>query len=357
MVRVSVVTTVKNEENTILQLLSSLENQSLKPYEIIIVDGGSEDRTPEIIKSFIGSKDSFRFMLIDDMNRAQGRNKGISAAVSDIVACTDAGVVLDRFWLENLVKPITNGRADFVGGVYVQRGGSLFQECVGILQYPNLEKLRDNDFLPSSRSVAFKKTVWKSVGGYPESLEKAEDTLFDLTVKEKKFRVALAKDAIVYWPARDTLKSLFLQYSSYADWDMKAGLFLEVKTYRLMILAYIVLAFSLLSIFAFGLWSFLLSFSVVSVYMVNAGIKALRKTRKLLSFFIAIAVKITIFSAETFGIMKGVSNRVTGAKHKGIVKKSKRLRNRPNYDSVPASETRSLQKEKATTTANARQYV
>ena len=309
MVEVSVVVTVRNEESSILQLLRSLENQSLKPHEVIIVDAGSKDGTVDVVKSFTSSKVSPRLVLAEGANRSMGRNMGISTATSEIVACTDAGVVLDKRWLENLVKPLVHEDADFVGGVYVQGGESLLQKCIGALQYPNVEKLHVADFLPSSRSVAFKKLVWKSVGGYPEHLEKAEDTYFDLMIREKGFKVSLAKDAVVFWSARDSLKDLFLQYSSYAEWDVKAGLALRLKIYRLMLLAYVFLAFLLFSMFQFGFLGFLFSFFAVLTYLVFCGVKAFRKTRQFLSFFIGIAIKVTIFSAETFGLIKGLVSR------------------------------------------------
>jgi glycosyltransferase involved in cell wall biosynthesis len=309
MVEASVIVTVKNEEKTIIHLLRSLQNQSLKPCEIIFVDGGSKDRTIENIKSYAGSDPSFKIISAGGVNRSEGRNIGISAATSDIIACTDAGVVLDRHWLENLVKPLVNGDAEFVAGVYVQSGESLLQRCIGILQYPNLEKL-DSTFLPSSRSVAFKKSVWKAIGGYPENLEKAEDTYFDLMALERGFKVALAKEAIVFWPARDSLKDLFVQYSSYAEWDVKAGLFFKLKIYRLMILAYIFLGFSLFLILKFGMWGFLSSFLIVLTYLGFSGAKAFRKTRRVLSFFLGMVVKVTIFLAETFGLIKGSIDRV-----------------------------------------------
>lgn len=310
MVNVSVVITVKNEENSILQLLNSLENQSLKPYEVIIVDGGSKDRTLEIIKSFIASRNSFKLVLAEGANRPKGRNIGISAATSETIAITDAGVTLDKHWLENLVKPLINGGADFVGGVYVQDGENLLQKCVGILQYPNIEKLSVDNFIPSCRSVVFKKDVWKSVGYWPEHLEKADDTYFDLMVREKGFKIALAKDAVVSWVAKDTLKGLFQQYSSYAEWDVRAGLFWKLKIYRLIILAYVTLAFSLFLIFQFGFWGFSFSFLMVFAYLVFSGVKAFLKTRKFLSIFVAMAVKITIFAAETYGILKVLLRKV-----------------------------------------------
>jgi len=314
MVNVSVVITVKNEENSILVLLNSLENQSLKPYEVIIVDGGSRDKTVEIIKSFINSRKHFKLITADGANRSEGRNIGISAATSDVIAITDAGVVVDKNWLENLVKPFENDNVDFVGGVYVQGGESLLQKCIGILQYPNIKKLNVENFIPSCRSVAFKKNVWETVGRWPEHLEKADDTYFDLMVREKGFKIALAKDAVVSWIAKDTLKGLFQQYSSYAEWDVRANLLFKLKIYRIMFLAYIVLAFLLFSIFAFGLWGFIFSFSVILAYLVYSGVKCFVKTKKLSSIFLGMAVKITIFLAETHGIIKGLIGKVS--KHK-----------------------------------------
>jgi glycosyltransferase involved in cell wall biosynthesis len=311
MVNVSIVITIKNEEDSVLQLLNSLDNQSLQPYEVIIVDGGSKDRTVEIISSFIAQKKSFKLILAEDANRPKGRNIGISAATSEIIAITDAGVVLERHWLENLVKPLTQQNADFVGGVYVQDGETLLQKCIGILQYPDIEKLQADDFIPSCRSVVFKKEVWKSVGYWPEHLEKADDTYFDLMVREKGFKIALAKDAVVSWTAKNTFKGLFQQYSSYAEWDVRAHLFSKLKIYRLMILAYVILAFLLFLVFEFGFWGFLFSFLVILSYLAFNGAKTFRNTGKIQSFFLGMAVKITIFSAETFGLAKGLVARVS----------------------------------------------
>jgi glycosyltransferase involved in cell wall biosynthesis len=311
---VSVVITVKNEENSVLQVLKSLENQSLKPSEVIVVDGGSEDETVEIVKSFANSQGSFKLIEANGANRGEGRNIGISEAASEIVAITDAGVVLDSCWLENLARPIMDGDADFVGGIYVQGGESLLQKCIGILQYPNLEKLRVEDFLPSCRSVAFTKSVWKAVGRWPEHLEKADDTYFDLLVRENGFKMTLAKDAVVSFPARNSFKDLFLQYSSYSEWDVRARLFSRLKIYRFMVLAYVLLGLFAYGILRFGWWGFFLSFAVVLSYLVFAGTKASLATRNLLAFPIAVGVKITIFVAETYGIIKGFIRRVSGAR-------------------------------------------
>ncbi|KKT57567.1 MAG: Glycosyl transferase, family 2, partial [Candidatus Amesbacteria bacterium GW2011_GWA1_44_24] len=49
---VSVVITVFNEQSTLDKLINSLKNQSLSPYEVIMVDGGSTDKTFDILKSW-----------------------------------------------------------------------------------------------------------------------------------------------------------------------------------------------------------------------------------------------------------------------------------------------------------------
>ena len=48
-----------------------------------------------------------------------------------------------------------------------------------------MQEWKEETFLPSGRSIAFKKSAWKEVGGYPENLYTGEDTLFDLKLKEK----------------------------------------------------------------------------------------------------------------------------------------------------------------------------
>jgi len=50
--RVSVIIPARNEEHSLPHLLDSLKNQTLKPYEIIVVDDGSEDKTSEIAKKY-----------------------------------------------------------------------------------------------------------------------------------------------------------------------------------------------------------------------------------------------------------------------------------------------------------------
>ena len=103
--RVSVITTVKNEESSIARLLDSLLAQSRALDEVVLADGGSTDRTREIARSYVGRGLPLRIVDAPGSNISQGRNAAIRDAVGDVVASVDAGVRLDPSWLAELIAP------------------------------------------------------------------------------------------------------------------------------------------------------------------------------------------------------------------------------------------------------------
>src|SRR5690348_9677865 len=99
------ITTVLNEEKSINKLLESLADQTLKPDEIIIADGGSTDNTKELIVNF-QKKSKLKIKLIEAKgNRSVGRNAAINEAKGELILCSDAGCWLDGKWVEKITKP------------------------------------------------------------------------------------------------------------------------------------------------------------------------------------------------------------------------------------------------------------
>ena len=105
-IKLSVIATVKNEVDTITSFVESLLNQSLKPDEVIIVDGNSNDGANEILKNFEAEK-KIR-LLVRDCNIAEGRNFAIESANNDYIAVTDAGCVVDKNGLKEIAKQRLN---------------------------------------------------------------------------------------------------------------------------------------------------------------------------------------------------------------------------------------------------------
>ena len=125
---ISLVTTFKNEENSISVFIESILNQSVLPDEIILVDGGSTDKTIEIVEKHIIR--DLRIKLISKVaNRSVCRNTGIEYAVGDIIAMTDAGCILSKDWIKFLTAPFKNDPTiDVVGGYWNLKQKTYFKK-------------------------------------------------------------------------------------------------------------------------------------------------------------------------------------------------------------------------------------
>lgn len=218
--KVSLICTVMNEEESIKELLDSVVKQTRKPNEFILVDGGSTDKTVEAIKKY-KKKLPIKVIVKKGANIAQGRNIGFKNAKYPIVATVDGGTILDKNWVKNIVKNIEKKGFDVSSGCFIAKPENEFEEVVNELLYPKPEKLPE-DWCPSSRSAAYRKKAWEAVGGYPEELYTAEDSLFNYRIKKAGFKYRIARDARSYWKPRTNLKKLYTQYFRYAKGNGEA---------------------------------------------------------------------------------------------------------------------------------------
>lgn len=221
-IKVSFITTVYNEEGTIKSLLNSLEKQTVTPDEIIIVDAKSSDKTVQIINDCKNNfKKSKIYLYSKNGNRSIGRNAAIQKAKGNIIIATDAGCILDKKWVERLTLPFKNPKIDVVAGFYKPVTTNTFEKSLACYTCVMEDKV-DYDFLPSSRSVAFRKIAWEKVGGYPENLNTCEDLIFARKLKRAGFTFKVVKNAIVYWPQRKNIIEAAKQFFQYAVGDGQA---------------------------------------------------------------------------------------------------------------------------------------
>jgi glycosyltransferase involved in cell wall biosynthesis len=220
---ISICITTFNEEGSIAPLLDSLVSQSKNPGEIVIVDGGSTDRTIEIInhyqKRFGGIK-----LLKEKCTRSKGRNLSVELAANDIVAITDAGCTAQHDWLKNISAPFATGKVDISAGFYHMVGDSDFQKAESVFLGVTPRKFNIN-FLPSTRSMAFRKSAWEAIGGFPEGEgNSAEDTDFNYKAVKLGLKYARVKTAIVEWGMPQNISELFRKIQAYAKWDIRYGI-------------------------------------------------------------------------------------------------------------------------------------
>lgn len=254
--------TVFNEADNIEKVLHSISQQSRRPDEVVIVDGGSQDTTPAIIENFArdyAQELTVRLLSQPGCNISQGRNAAIEAATGPIIAATDAGTRLPNNWLSELIQPFEQRpETQVVSGFFEAdpAANAPFEVAMGATVLPLAREIKAEKFLPSSRSVAFTKAAWRKVGGYPEWLDYCEDLIFDLNLKREGYYFEWQPSACVQFAPRKNLSSFFKQYYRYARGDGKADLFL--KRHLLRYFTYLVFAPLMLNLARSWPWGWLL---------------------------------------------------------------------------------------------------
>ena len=224
MSEVSVVLTVMNEGESMRSLLKELTAQSRMPDEIVIVDGGSKDNTVSIIKEYQKMYPFIRLYEKPGVNIAKGRNIAITKSKYSIIAVTDGGCRPDNNWLNALISPLLESQEyAAVAGKIVPEPRTRFEYYSGLLSQPsdNGDPYKRTFF---GRSSAFRKSAWKKVGGYPEWLYTAEDTLFARRFNDMRMKVAYAEDSILYWRPRKNFRSFFKMFFLYGVGNGRVGM-------------------------------------------------------------------------------------------------------------------------------------
>ncbi len=225
--KVSLVTTVKDAAPYVDGFLESVSAQTRAPDEVIVVDGGSTDETVEVLRAAEG----ITLMEEPGANISRGRNVAIRAAAHDVIALTDGDCVLEPDWLERLLEPIEAG-ADVSMGFYRPIADGFFQACMACVSLPDAEEVDEARFMPSGRSVAFRREAIEAAGGYPEWLDIGEDMYVDHSWRELELDMRLAAGAIANWRPRPTLAETWTQYFRYARGDAVAGMYPERHALR-----------------------------------------------------------------------------------------------------------------------------
>jgi glycosyltransferase involved in cell wall biosynthesis len=218
-VKVSLIATVKDAAPYAREFVTSLEAQTRAPDEVVIVDGGSTDGTVPVLRS----SPAITVIEAPGANIPVGRNIAIRAATHEVIAVTDADCVLSPDWLERILEPLEAG-ADISMGLYRPLTTSFFEVCAAAVSIKGREEIRPERYLPSARSVAFRREAFETAGGYPEWLSIGEDMLLNHRWRALGVRMELAERAVVYRRPRSDLPAYVRQFFRYAEGDALGGM-------------------------------------------------------------------------------------------------------------------------------------
>ena len=195
--KISVIIPTYNRKKTLARAIQSVMNQSLSPFEILIIDDGSNDGTEEWVKE---NFQNIKYIYQNNHGVSSARNIGIENAYGDWVAFLDS----DDEWLPNKlyeqVKAIdSNPEMKFFhtneiwirNGLRVNQmkkhkkyGGYIFEKCLDICRV-------------SPSSVLIQKELFDNIGMFDESLRVCED--YDLWLRiTSKYPVVFLDIPLIY---------------------------------------------------------------------------------------------------------------------------------------------------------------
>ncbi|MGZ4131273.1 MAG: glycosyltransferase, partial [Actinomycetota bacterium] len=235
--KVTLIATVLNAGEHVGGFLASVAAQTRRPDEVVIVDGGSTDGTLAILRA----ADGITVLEEPGANIARGRNVAIAAAAHDVLAAADADCTYDPTWFEHLLGPIEAGADVSMGRTDPIVDGFLAACTTGAIASA-AEAVDEATFMPSARSVAFRRDAIEAVGGYPEWLAIGEDMWVNHRWRERELDLRLAPGAVAGWRPRPTLAATWDQYFRYARGDGQAGMYPERHAIRFATYAGLALA-------------------------------------------------------------------------------------------------------------------
>jgi glycosyltransferase involved in cell wall biosynthesis len=235
--KVSVIVVTWNEEKNIAQCIDSLlkQNLSQEEYEILIIDGDSQDKTQAIVKEYVKKYTSIHLYVKEKGSIAECRNIGIKNAKYGYVAFTDADCIVPENWLTQLQDGFSRHSVENcagVGGANIPpASGNQFQKAIGIVFSSWLGSLGSIQAMPvkedkqvfsiSCSNSLYKKQALIEVNMFTEELgNQGEDWDMGAKLQQKKYVVCGIHDSFVWHHLRPDAKSFWKNMVFYGDGRM-----------------------------------------------------------------------------------------------------------------------------------------
>ena len=236
-VKVSVIIPTLNSSEVLEKCLSSIRKNNAKyEYEIIVVDGGSNDDTIEIAKKYADT-----VLVADTYYAGTNRNRGVKAARGSIICFTDSDCVVPENWIDGLVDGLLrlNKRDNKIAGV-----GS---GNIPLLENPSLIELAISKAMRSPlvafgarnvtvysderqvlhnppMSAAYFREVLKEVDGFSEEYAYGgEDLELDAKITEKGYKLYYIPGTVVYHKHRSSFIKFTRQMYLFGKGKIRVG--------------------------------------------------------------------------------------------------------------------------------------
>lgn len=226
----SIVMPVYNEERFIGQTLQQLllQDYPQERFEILVVDGMSDDNTQAIVKALSQQHGNIHLLQNPHRRSSTGRNIGFKAAKGDYLIVVDGHCFIpDTKLLHNIALAFEKSGADCLGRPQPldPPGLTTFQRAVALARKSRIghggDSLIYGDFegfaSPVSNGAVYSRHVFETVGYVDEEFDACEDVEFNYRVKKAGLQCYTSPTlAIKYYP-RENLPGFFRQMMRYGE--------------------------------------------------------------------------------------------------------------------------------------------
>jgi glycosyltransferase involved in cell wall biosynthesis len=220
---VSIALITFNKKSTIQACLESLYSLDYprSRYEVVVVDGGSNDGTLSVLRSY-----PLSIIIETRKNRGLARNTAIEHSKGDIIAFIDADCLAEPSWLKEHVLVHEDPKVLIVGGSVLQGGdlslpARIYHETYFAAQSPTLSRRVTWDL--ATCNASFKRNTFWQVGLFPE-IERGEDSLLCWQTLRKGYTVLFDPGpAVVHLHEQISFPTLFKRNleQGYADREIQ----------------------------------------------------------------------------------------------------------------------------------------
>ena len=214
----SIIIPVYNRPDELKELLECLVQQTLKTFEVIIVEDGSKIKAEDVVQSFKDDLDIHYFFKI---NGGQGfaRNYGFERASGDYFILLDSDALIEPDYLSVVDQKLNADYVDLYGGPDTDHPSfSPIQKAISysmtsLFTTGGIRGKKNNmggTFHPRSFNMGLSRKVWETTGGFQTS-RMGEDILFSIGAIRLGFRSALVPEAFIYHKRRTQFAQFFKQ--------------------------------------------------------------------------------------------------------------------------------------------------
>jgi succinoglycan biosynthesis protein ExoA len=283
---VSVVIPARDEEAAIDLAIRSVQRQSYQNLQIVVVDGGSQDRTVDLAKAIAAEDPRVEILHNPAGIIPRSLNVALAAARGQWLVRVDAHATVPVDYVERIVEHFTGGSWGGVGGRKDGMGNGPVGEAiaaamaspfgVGNSVYHYATEPQQVEHIPFG---AYPVELARALGGWDERLRVNQDFEFDFRVRQAGHKLLLDPDLVIEWESRQSLRALYSQYFRYGRGKAKvAGL--HPSSVRARHLAAPALMVSLASALLAARRRPLLALILAGPYAIGVGVAALHTASK-----------------------------------------------------------------------------